>query len=258
MSAVALRDAHVLLTGGSRGLGAALADELTARGARVTLVARPSADLDDVAARTGSATLPLDLTDLSALAGAVAKAEAVNGPVDVLINNAALAKLARFVDLEQDDMQAMMTANLLAPMELSRQAARSMLERDRGMIMNVASLGANVSLPNVGTYSVSKTGLVKFTVDLNGELKRTGVDAVLVSLGAVGGTPMLKQFGDDPIVGRFAKRFEALSTPAEDVATRMIRAIEQGRQKVIVIPAAARPLVSWSFVPTRAWLIGSG
>jgi short-subunit dehydrogenase len=236
-----------------------LAQELTARGARVTVLARPSRELDAIAAATGAATLPLDLSDPAGLKGAIDQATEMNGPLDVLVNNAAVARLGKFSDLSEADMAVQLFTNLVAPMELARQAAPGMIERGRGVIMNVASLGANVSLPGVGCYSVSKTGLVKFTVDLHGELKGSGVRAVLVSLGAVGGTPMIKQFLADPTVGGYTKRFETFTTAPEVVARRMADNIEHGKKNIAVIPRIASPLVKWSLLPTRlaSWLIRS-
>jgi len=251
MAGLALAGSHAVVTGGSKGLGAALVRELTDRGARVTVVARPSSELDAIAVETGAATLPLDLSDHAGLKGAVAEAEEMNGPLDVLVNNAAIARLGQFSDLSETDMAVQLFTNLVAPMELARQASAGMIERGRGVIMNVASLGANVSLPGVGCYSVSKTGLVKFTVDLNGELKGSGVRAVVVSLGAVGGTPMIKQFLADPTVGGFAKRFETFTTAPEVVARRMADNIENGKRDIAVIPRVASPLVKWSLLPTR-------
>lgn len=251
MSGLRLSGSHALITGGSKGLGASLVEEFAARGARVTVVARPSAELDAIAAATGAATLPLDLSDHAGLNGVIERAEEMNGPLDALVNNAAVARLGRFSDVSERDMAVQLFTNLVAPMELARQATKGMIERRRGVIMNVASLGANVSLPGVGCYSVSKTGLVKFTVDLNGELKGSGVRAVVVSLGAVGGTPMIKQFLADPTVGGFAKRFEIFTTAPEVVARRMADNIENGKRDVVVIPRLASPLVNWSLLPTR-------
>ena len=248
-----LRDKHVLLTGGSKGLGAALAPELTRRGARVTLVARKSAELEAVAEQTGAVALPLDLSDLDALERVVATAEEHNGPLDVLISNAALVRLAPFADFSADDLRCQLFTNLIAPMELARQAVPGMLARDRGLIINVASLSASVSVPNTVGYSVSKTGLAKFTVDLQTELRGTRVKAMLVSLGAVGGTPMLRQFEDDPRTGGLVSRIKTLTTPAADVARRILDGAESGRAYVTV-PKLMTPLVYYNVGPMR--LIG--
>jgi NAD(P)-dependent dehydrogenase (short-subunit alcohol dehydrogenase family) len=251
MSGLTLRGSHALVTGGSKGLGASLVREFTARGARVTVLARPSQELDAIILETGAASFPLDLSDHAGLKGVIEQATEMNGPVDVLVNNAAAARLGKFSELSEADMAVQLFTNLIAPMELARQATPGMMKRGQGVIMNVASLGANVSLPGVGCYSVSKTGLVKFTVDLNGELKGSGVRAVLVSLGAVGGTPMIKQFLADPTVGGFAKRFETFTTAPEVVARRMADNIERGKKDIAVIPRVASPLVKWSLLPTR-------
>lgn len=246
-------DKHVMLTGGSKGLGAALAPELTRRGARVTLVARKSAELEAVAESSGAIALPLDLSDLDGLATAVAAAEERNGPLDVLLSNAALARLAPFADFTDDDLRCQLFTNLVAPMELARQALPGMLARNSGLIINVASLSASVSVPNTVGYSVSKTGLVKFTVDLQTELRGTGVKAMLVSLGAVGGTAMLRQFEEDPRTGGLVSRIKALTTQPEVVARRILDGAEAQRSYVTV-PKLLTPLVHFNVGPMR--LIG--
>lgn len=249
-----LRDSHVLLTGASKGLGAALAREYAKRGARVTLLARPSPELDAVAAQTGAVALPVDLSDFDGLNDTVARAEERNGPLDALVNNAALVRLGPFSGMSNDDMRAQLFTNLLAPMELTRQALPGMLDRDHGTIVNVASLSANVSIPNASCYSVSKTGLSKFTVDLQTELKDSKVRAVLVTLGAVGGTPMIRQFEQDPRTAGIVGRFKTFTTPAERVAERVADAVESDKQAVLVVPRIASPLVSYNLLPMR--LIG--
>src|SRR5271154_6277554 len=90
-----MRGKHVLVTGGSKGVGAALAKELTSRGAQVSLAARASAELDAVATATGSTAFPVDLADFEALDGFIDRLEQANGPLDVLMNNAALVAAGR-------------------------------------------------------------------------------------------------------------------------------------------------------------------
>src|SRR4051812_33263059 len=92
-----LQGRRVLVTGGSRGIGAALARGLRDRGARVALVARPSADLPAVAAEVDADAYPCDLSDLGAIPDLVDQVEA-DGPVDVLINNAGVSNVGWFLD----------------------------------------------------------------------------------------------------------------------------------------------------------------
>src|SRR5262245_11506274 len=95
--AFGLRGAHVAITGGSKGVGAALARELHARGARLTLLARPSAELETTAKETDAVPLETDLSDYDALLGLVDRVERRNGPLDILINNAALARTGTLI-----------------------------------------------------------------------------------------------------------------------------------------------------------------
>src|SRR5271168_177638 len=103
------RGAHVLITGGSKGIGAAMAREFGRRGARLTLVARASDELEKVAADAGAVALPADLSDLSNVEDLVGRATEANGPIDVLINNAALGMSRHFGTLSADDVRQCVT-----------------------------------------------------------------------------------------------------------------------------------------------------
>jgi len=129
---LALLGAHVVVTGASRGIGAALAGELAGRGARVTLVARSEMPLKALAAEIGGVAVVADLADPSHLDGLVARIEAGAGPVDVLINNAAVAVVNRLVDQSADDIRQSFALNCVAPAELCRQVLPGMLARGRG------------------------------------------------------------------------------------------------------------------------------
>jgi short-subunit dehydrogenase len=229
-----------------------LARELASRGARLTIIARPSAELDEVAGQTGAATLALDLADLDGLEATVARAEEIHGPLDALVNNAALVNPKPFAQLRKDEMRIQVFANLLAPMELARQALPGLLERGRGAILNVSSLSASVSLPNVSCYSVPKASLSKFTIDLQTELRASDVRAVLVALGAVGGTPMMRQLETDAHTAGIVQRFQAFKTATpEDVAARVADCLATERRDVLVVPRLATPLVSFTVGPMR-------
>src|SRR5215210_7835373 len=120
--AVRLDDAHVLLTGGSRGIGLALAERLRSRGVRITLVARSPQRLDGIAGEIGGAAVPADLADPRQVATVITRAEVANGPVDVLINNAALMVPGPLVHMTAEDVRSIVTVNTIAPLELARGA----------------------------------------------------------------------------------------------------------------------------------------
>lgn len=247
-----IRDTHILITGGSKGIGAALARQLHARGAKLTLLARPSKALKEVAEEVDGAQLPIDLMDLDNLDGAVTRAEEQNGPLDVLVNNAAIQLPVPFAELESAAMRGQMSANLLSPMELMRQALPGMIARDKGTIMNVSSLAGEFALPHLGCYSISKAGLTKSSLDLQRELKKTEIDVQLFLVGSVPGTQLTEVACADRVVKKLQKQFEAWPalTP-EQVASSMVEDLERGGNKVRTLPRHAAPMTALRFLPVR-------
>ena len=143
-----LRGSRVLVTGGSRGIGAALARGLRDRGARPALVARPSADLTAVAAEVGADAYPCDLSSLTAIPDLIERVEA-DGPVDVLINNAGVSHVGWFLDRTTDEIDQVLTVNLLAPVHLCRALLPRMLERGRGHVVNISSMAGVIAPPGL-------------------------------------------------------------------------------------------------------------
>lgn len=247
-----IQDSHVLITGGSKGIGAALARRLHGRGARLTLLARPSTELKELSEELDAAQLPVDLMDLDNLDRVVARAEEANGPLDVLVNNAALQLPVPFAELQSAAMRGQMSANLLSPMELMRQTLPGMIERDRGTIMNVSSLAGEFALPNLGCYSISKAGLTKASLDLQRELTKTSIDVQLFLVGSVPGTQLTEVACQDKVVRKLQKLFEAWPalTP-DEVAAYMEKDLAKGGNRVHTVPPFAAPMTALRFLPVR-------
>lgn len=179
-----LAGARIVVTGASRGIGAALATELAARGARVVLVARSAEPLEKLAAELGGEAFPADLTDAAAIEPLVRRIEA-EGPIDGLVNNAGVDLTGALVALPADAIAQLLAINLCAPILLSRAVIPEMLHRGRGHIVNVSSLAGTNALPGLAPYSASKAGLSHFTAGLRAELKGTPITTTLVQIGAV-------------------------------------------------------------------------
>ncbi|HEY1968286.1 MAG TPA: SDR family oxidoreductase [Pseudonocardia sp.] len=237
-AATSFAGAHVLLTGASRGLGEVLADELAGRGARLSLVARDAGRLDTVARRTGGVALPTDLTDTTAVSGLAARATAANGPVDVLVNNAAAFWLTPLEKLTTEQLVATVAVNLIAPAELIRTLIPDMRARGRGHIVNVASLGGIMAIPDLSAYGASKAGLAHLTEILRTELADTPIGLTLVQLAAIEGTDMYYDGMRSPMIERVARRMGrfglTMSEPAEAVARQIADAVERGRSSRVV------------------------
>jgi len=147
-----------IVTGASRGIGAATAELLAAEGARVLLVARDEQRLSEVAARCeGSATLSLDVTEPDAGDSAVAACRGRFGSVDVLVNNAGTSRFRPLEELTDQDYQEQWELHVMASLRFMRAAVPVMWERSWGRIVNVcSSSGKRPSGSNVA-YSVSKS-----------------------------------------------------------------------------------------------------
>ena len=251
---LALSGAHVVVTGASRGIGAALAREVAARGATVTVVARTEVPLKALATEIGGQAVQADLADPADLDGLIARIEAGAGPVDVLVNNAALAVVNRLVDHSADDIRQSFAINCVAPVELCRQVLPGMLARGRGRIVCVSSLSGLTAFPTITTYGATKAGLTHFTAALQRELRRTPVRATIVQLGEVAGTELMEQARRSPTIAGVSARLNrvrALPTlTPEQVATQIADAAAAGARH-LVTPRRVTPVHLIRELPSR-------
>jgi short-subunit dehydrogenase len=249
-----LRNAHVVITGGSKGIGAAVARELTKRGARATLVARPSPELEATAAETGSVAMPTDLSDLDQVDGLIARAEERSGPVDILINNAGLGATQHFATVPPETVRNVLLTNLVAAVELSHQALPGMLDRDRGAILNVSSVVGELPMPHLTCYGTTKAGLSAFTLLAQRDIRDSEVNLSVFVLGAVPGTQIHDEGIKDEVVSAVADKLGDVSdlTP-EAIAARMADSLEKDFRGTVPMPRSSAPLVAWRRAPN--WFI---
>ncbi len=158
----------VLVTGSSQGIGLALAAALAAAGARVVLNGRDSARLDAAttplrAAGHDVATLAFDVTDEDAVDQAFATLARNHGPLDILVNNTGIHRRAPLADMTLADWNAVLETNLTSAFLTGRAAARAMLPRARGKIINLCSLMSDLARPTTGNYAAAKAGLKMLT-----------------------------------------------------------------------------------------------
>jgi len=225
-----------LITGASRGIGAATARELARRGYALALAARTTDDLQALAAElsaAGSPALPIptDMCRSEEVRRLARLALDHFGRVDVLVNNAGIGGKERPVArLDDDYAQAVMATNLLAPIELTRALLPGMLERRRGAIVFIASIAGHIGLPGSALYSTTKFGLRGFASALRREVKRQGISVTIVSPGFIA-TAMNEGLRGIPM-------------PQPLVVARVVaNAIERPRREVVV-PRAYR-LAIW-------------
>jgi len=173
-----LRGTVALVTGASRGLGRAMALALAEAGAELALAGRSAEDLDRVAAEAARhggrvATFRADLREASEIESMVDGALATFGRVDVLVNNAGISGADKpFLELEPGDWDAVLGVDLRGPALCAQAAARAMVEKKRGRIINVASMGAVRPIARLAPYCASKAGLVQLTRVMALELAR--------------------------------------------------------------------------------------
>jgi gluconate 5-dehydrogenase len=164
-----------LVTGGATGLGFAIAQGLARAGARVAINGRNRNRLAAAAAalaREGidASVAPFDVSDPDAVAAGIAEAERTVGPLDILVNNAAMNQRQPFETFTLDDWRALMAANLDGPFLVTRALLPSLKTRRRGKIINICSLASDIGRPNIVPYATSKGGLKMLTRALAVEL----------------------------------------------------------------------------------------
>jgi short-subunit dehydrogenase len=193
---------RVLITGGSSGIGAALARRLAAQGAVVGLIARRRDRLADVLAdcQRVSPDSRMWVADLADDAGALGlQAWDALGGIDVLVNNAAIPKRRAVTALEPAQVETVMRVNFFAPMRLTLAVLPRMLERGEGMIVNVSSVGGRLGIIHESAYCASKFALCGWSESMAVDLHGTGISVKLIEPGPVD-TEIWDQPGnDDPI-----------------------------------------------------------
>lgn len=231
-----LNGRHVVITGGSRGIGAALARAFAAEGARVTVVARGAESLRAVAAEVGGRAVVADLSDDAVVDGLVADIESAHGPIDVLVNNAGLETTLPFAVEDERSVRAVSRLNLEVPMMLARHVLPRMLDRGSGHLVFVSSLAGTAGFPGMAVYGATKAGVLNFVNSLRWELRSTPVHVTVLSPGPVD-TQMWDQVEQSPpSVARVVKRFQTLrlipTEKPEKIARRTVDAVKRNKPHV--------------------------
>lgn len=186
-----VRDGCALITGGSRGIGAAIAVALAADGWPVAVNyragAREAARVVDLIGDAGGAAVALegDVSERSAGDALVAAAEDALGPVSVLVNNAGVRADGLAIQLADDDWDHVLETNLSAAFRLTRRALGGMVRRRHGRVVNVASVVGLKANAGQANYAASKAGLVAMTKTVAVEVARRGVTVNAVAPGFV-------------------------------------------------------------------------
>src|SRR6266571_3234029 len=169
----------VLVTGGNRGIGLAIARRLAADGDAVTVTSRSGEPVD------GLSVVQCDVRDAAAVDGAFAKAEAANGPVEVLVANAGITRDQLLALMSEDDFAAVLDTNLTGAFRVAKRAVRGMIRMRRGRIIFISSVVGLLGSGGQANYAASKAGLVGLARSLARELASRNITCNVVAPGFV-------------------------------------------------------------------------
>jgi len=192
MSSGADAGAIALVTGGAQGIGRAIVDALAVDGHRVVVADILDEAAQQAATEVGGLAVHLDVSDSASVDAAVELVERQLGTIDVLVNNAGWDEFRPFLDTEEAFWDRVIEINFKGCLRLSHRVIPSMVERERGRVINIASDAARVGSPLEAVYSGAKGGVVAFTKTLAREVARHGVNVNVVCPGPTE-TPMLDQ-----------------------------------------------------------------
>ena len=240
---MSLEGRHAVVTGGSRGIGEAIAIALAAAGAHVSLIGRNREKLEQVAealriAHAGRkfAAIVADVADSAAARRGVEAARQQGGPIDVLINNAGQAASAPFLQTDEALWQRMLSVNLNSAYFCTQAALPDMLGAGFGRVVNVASIAGLRGAPYISAYVASKHAMVGLTRALATEVSAKGITVNAVCPG----------YTDTDIV----------RTAVRSIAEKTKRPPEEARAALAAMNSLGRLIRPEEVAHTVAWLCG--
>jgi short-subunit dehydrogenase len=235
-TALDLHGKRAVVTGGSRGLGFALARELRAQGVHVAICARGEEQLFTARAKLGDdvVAIPCDVGDRAQVEAFIDEV----GPVDVLINNAGVIAVGPLQTQTIEDFRELMDIQLWGVVHATLAVLPSMLERGEGRIANITSIGGKVSVPWLLPYNTAKFAAVGFSEGLRAELAGTGVKVTTVVPGLMRtGSFLAAYFKGDRAPLEYSLFAPLSATPAttvspERAARRIVAALRRGDPEI--------------------------
>jgi NAD(P)-dependent dehydrogenase (short-subunit alcohol dehydrogenase family) len=244
-----LRNRVVLITGGSRGLGLALAREMAARGARLAICGRDPESLERARAslaRIGAEVIavPCDVTDRDSVEKLLEEVHRALGTVDVLINNAGVIEVGPAEAMSVADYEEALGTNFWGLLYPTLAVLPEMRQRGGGRIVNITSIGGKLGIPHLLPYSASKFAAVGFSQGLRAEVAADGIKVVTVVPGLMRtGSPRNAIFRGQHRAEyawfSISDSLPGLSVSVERAARRIVEACRRGDAEVL-FPAVAR------------------
>ena len=177
-----------LITGGSRGIGLAISEELARAGAKVAVVARNGEAAEATAGSlegAGHKGYGCDVSEAAGTDAVVGKVEEELGPVDILVNNAGITRDNIFIRMKEEEWDEVLAVNLKGAYNMTRALARGMMKRRRGVVLNITSVVGVVGNAGQANYAASKAGLIGFTKSIAKELALRGIRCNAIAPGFI-------------------------------------------------------------------------
>lgn len=245
-----LEGKHAIVTGGSRGIGAAIAAELVGKGAKVTILGRSAESLEVMAASLrGEAGVTVaveecDVADERSVRAAFAHAIGTLGPAYILVNNAGIAKSKKFVETTRKIWDEILSVNLTGTYLCTSEVLPAMMEAREGRIVNIASTAGLKGYRTMSAYCASKHGVIGLTRSLALETAKHGITVNAVCPGYTD-TDMAAQ-GVDGLVAKFGKT-------REEALAMITGVIPRG---TLITPEEVATAVSWLCSPATSAVTG--
>ena len=209
MSNLPLSGEIALVTGASRGIGAAIADELAARGATVFGTATSDGGAEAIGARLagkGGHGRRLDVTDAAAVDALIDAIGKESGPVSILVNNAGITRDNLLMRMKDEDWQAILDTNLTSVYRASKAVMRGMMKARKGRIVNIASVIGVTGNAGQANYAAAKAGIIAFSKSLAKEIGSRGITVNVVAPGfiATDMTADLPEAAKEAMLGQIA------------------------------------------------------
>ena len=209
MSTNELQGEIALVTGASRGIGAAIADELAARGATVVGTATTDAGAQAIGQRLsarGGHGRALDVTDAAATEALIDAVGKDIGPISILVNNAGITRDGLLMRMRDEDWQAILDTNLTSVYRTSKAVMRGMMKARKGRIVNIASVIGVTGNAGQANYAAAKAGIIAFSKSLAKEIGSRGVTVNVVAPGFIDTdmTRVLPEESRQALVGQIA------------------------------------------------------